>query len=324
MSRLSKGVRWRAKLDLSGVWRADREVILAHALGPEQKLVVSLTRGNVVCEDVVIADRPRRRMRGLLGRGSLPAGEGMLLQPAPSIHTAFMRFAFDAVFMDGTLRVLKVVEHLTPWRIASARHSLAVLELAEGESAARGIAVGDQLGVVEVSDELGSVPDTPGWTQWKWTSHGTETADGMQTVNGDRPAVDVPGAVDQLTGGPTKVLVVGSDRRFRSVAAALLTRRGCAVTLADRNANLADLVERERAEVVVLDAGLSLTDAAHGAARVQTMVPPVGVVIVGEESRQGLTAMPVLPRWGSFDDLYGAIERARPLLSGRVSSGGGG
>jgi uncharacterized membrane protein (UPF0127 family)/CheY-like chemotaxis protein len=264
-------------------------------------------------------------MRGLLGRRSLPEGEGMLLQPAPSIHTAFMRFAFDAVFMDGTLRVLKVVERLAPWRLASARRSWAVLELAEGEVAARGIELGDQLGVVEVSDELGSVPDKPGWTRWNWPPLLEKDGGATGNVNGRDGAGEVVSIdVEHSRAGGTKVLVAGSDRRFRSVAAALLMRRGCAVTLADRSANLAEMVKREAVDVVVFDAGLSLTDAARGAAQLETLVPSVGVVVVGEEPEQALSAMPVLPKWGSFDDLYAAIEHARPAGAGRVVSGGRG
>ena len=80
----------------------------------ESKPIVNLTRGSVVCERAVIADQPLRRMRGLLGRRSLPAGDGLLLRPAPSVHTAFMRFPIDVVFLDRDLQVLKVVEALRP------------------------------------------------------------------------------------------------------------------------------------------------------------------------------------------------------------------
>src|SRR5437588_2157330 len=215
MSRALKRVRGRTKLDLSGVWWAVGEVILADGLGAEQKLIVNLTRGNVICEDVLIADRPRRRMRGLLGRGSLPLGEGMLLQPAPSIHTAFMRFAFDAVFMDGTLRVLKIVERLAPWRVASARHSWAVLELAEGEVDARGVELGDQLGVVEISDELGSVPDRPGWTRWNWPPLPDRNGGPTENVNGSVGAGEVVSIDGEHSrAGGTRVLVGGCARRF--------------------------------------------------------------------------------------------------------------
>ena len=55
---------------------------------------MSLTRedGRVVCEHLLVATRPFARMRGLLGRATLPAGEGILLRPAGSVHTFFMRF----------------------------------------------------------------------------------------------------------------------------------------------------------------------------------------------------------------------------------------
>src|SRR5205807_9982181 len=98
------------------------------------KLIVNLTRERCVCVSE-LADGPLSRMRGLLGRSGLPNGEGMLLSPAPSIHTAFMRFPIDAVFLDRELQVLGIVEQLRPWRVASKRKARAVLELAAGESA---------------------------------------------------------------------------------------------------------------------------------------------------------------------------------------------
>ena len=262
-------------------------------------------------------------MRGLLGRESLEPGEGMLLQPAPSIHTAFMRFAIDAVFMDGTLGVTKIVEGLRPWRMAAAHRSWGVVELAAGEVRRRGIAIGDQLGLVEVTDRLGAFVASPEWTAGQWDG-GRSEAVGDVAVNervngGGQESVATPANSPE----PTRVLLVGTDRRFRSVAAALLTRRGCAVTLGDRTSNVAELAKREGAEVVVLDAGVSLTAAAHGAAQIETLDPPVGLVVVGEEAEQSFSAMPVLAKWGSFNGLYGAIEHARPPRHRRSSNGGG-
>src|SRR5437588_12958429 len=108
------------------------------------KLIVNLTNGRCVCVGE-LANRPLRRMRGLMGRPSLPAGEGMLIHPAPAIHTAFMRFSIDAVFLDRDLRVLDIVEDLPPWRIASQRRARTVLELAAGERARCGVHVGGRL-----------------------------------------------------------------------------------------------------------------------------------------------------------------------------------
>jgi hypothetical protein len=288
----------------------------------ESKVVVNLTRSSVVCDHVLIADRAGRRMRGLLGRDSLAPGEGMLLQPAPSIHTAFMRFAIDAVFVDGTLRVKKIVEGLRPWRIASARHAWGVLEMAAGEVRRRGIAIGDQLGVVEVTDQLGAFVADSDWNGGDSTRSTRRSASDVLLDHQAHNGVDDAGLETDVRQGPgTRVLLVGTDRRFRSVAAALLTRRGCVVTLADRMTNVGELAKREDSEVVVLDAGMSLTAAAQGAAQLETLDPPVGVVVVGEEAELSISAMPVLPRWGSFDGLYGAIEHARPSWARRSLRG---
>jgi uncharacterized protein len=107
----------------------------------------TLTRadGTVVCERVSLADSPVTRMRGLLGRDGLEQGEGLLLRPASSIHTFFMRFPIDAVFLDRSLVVVGIQDAIEPWRAASERGAKAVLELPAGESSRRGLTVGDRL-----------------------------------------------------------------------------------------------------------------------------------------------------------------------------------
>jgi uncharacterized membrane protein (UPF0127 family) len=101
--------------------------------------------GTVVCERCLLAETPFARMRGLLGRSGLPVGEGLLLRPAASIHTAFMRFPIDVVFLDSADRIMKVATHLEPWRMAGCRGARAVLELPAGEAAHRGLVAGTSL-----------------------------------------------------------------------------------------------------------------------------------------------------------------------------------
>ena len=98
--------------------------------------------GTVVCERCLLAETPFARMRGLLGRSDLPSGEGLLLRPASSVHTAFMKFAIDVVFLDRDLRVVKVVPELVPWRTAASRGARAALELPAGEASRRGLREG--------------------------------------------------------------------------------------------------------------------------------------------------------------------------------------
>jgi uncharacterized membrane protein (UPF0127 family) len=113
--------------------------------GPRTLSVLSAARGTTVCERCEIADLPLGRLRGLLGRRGLEPGAGLLLEPSNSIHTFFMLFPIDVVFLDSELRVLRTRTHLGPWRVAGVKRARAVLELPAGEVDRRGIEVGEQL-----------------------------------------------------------------------------------------------------------------------------------------------------------------------------------
>ena len=108
-------------------------------------MVLSEDGRALVCKRCELADGPWSRFRGLMGRARLEAEEGLMLRPASSIHTSFMRFPIDAVFLDDQLRVLGVRESLRPWRAAAVRGASTVLELAAGESARHRIAPGERL-----------------------------------------------------------------------------------------------------------------------------------------------------------------------------------
>lgn len=106
--------------------------------------------GRAICERCAVADSPWSRLRGLLGRKELPRDEGLLIRPTWSIHMFFMRFPIDAVFVDRDGVVLRIAEHLAPWRMASRRGARAVVELAAGEAGRRGLSVGDRLDLTSV------------------------------------------------------------------------------------------------------------------------------------------------------------------------------
>jgi uncharacterized membrane protein (UPF0127 family)/CheY-like chemotaxis protein len=263
-------------------------------LAAKTKLIVNATRGKCLCV-VVLADRPLRRMWGLIGQRGLPAGEGMLITPAPAIHTAFMRFPIDALFLDRNMRVLDIVERLRPWRVASKRRARAVLELSAGECARRGVEIGDRLELRERSANGALGPDEvdPGRA-------------GVAGAHGGRG-----GELARLQ--PLRVLVLSPDRQFRTVVSLLLARRNCSVTSTANAARLPELIVRERADVAVIDA----SDAATGAAfaTVQTLAQPIGLVLVADDLDGALHEAPVLPKWGPFRDLLAAIERAHASTS---------
>ena len=123
---------------------------------PMPQVALANGEGTVVCEHCFLAETMFARLRGLLGRSGLSSGEGMLLRPAASVHTAFMRFTIDVVFLDRDSRVLKVAAELAPWRTAGCRGARAVLELPAGEANRRGLRPGVSLTQVWRSEAMSS------------------------------------------------------------------------------------------------------------------------------------------------------------------------
>ena len=114
-----------------------------------QRLVTDDAHERVVYERCVVADKTHVRMRGLLGRDELPACEGLLLEPAPSMHTCFMRFPIDVVFLGADMRVVSVVPEMRTWKFAGRRGTRSVLELAAGEAERSGTREGVVLRLAE-------------------------------------------------------------------------------------------------------------------------------------------------------------------------------
>ena len=119
--------------------------------GARQTLALRGEGGRLVCARCELADGPISRARGLLGRARLAEGEGVLLKPTFSIHTFFMRFPIDAVFLDREGAVVDVVRRLKPWRAATRLKARAVLELAAGEADRVRLDVGERLRLEEAA-----------------------------------------------------------------------------------------------------------------------------------------------------------------------------
>lgn len=101
--------------------------------------------------DVEVADRVEvavtrsSRRKGLLGRSGLDASGALILAPCLAVHTMFMRFAIDVVFVDSDGCALRMVPNLGPWRIAVEPFAHAVVELPAGSLSQRRVNVGDRL-----------------------------------------------------------------------------------------------------------------------------------------------------------------------------------
>jgi uncharacterized protein len=107
--------------------------------------VRNLTRQTVLADMVEVADRATTRRKGLLGRTHLPVGEALWIVPCESVHTFFMRFSIDLVYLDRSKKVRKVRTNVPPWRISICFHAHSVIELAAGSVLASHTSRGDQL-----------------------------------------------------------------------------------------------------------------------------------------------------------------------------------
>ena len=99
----------------------------------------------VLATTVEVASTRRSRRVGLLGRSRLEFASALVLEPCWMIHTAFMRFAIDVVFVGRDNRVVDVAHGVRPWRAAASWRARRVIELPAGTLARHGVEVGDPL-----------------------------------------------------------------------------------------------------------------------------------------------------------------------------------
>jgi uncharacterized membrane protein (UPF0127 family) len=90
------------------------------------------------------------RLVGLLGRSSLAPGEGLVIEPCSSVHTAFMRFSIDVLYVDKHGKVIKATPEMKPFRVGGVlKTSCSVIELPNGTIEATGTVPGDELSFTE-------------------------------------------------------------------------------------------------------------------------------------------------------------------------------
>lgn len=109
-------------------------------------MILNTTRGTCVARHVEVAGTYFKRGVGLMFRSALAPEHGMWIEPCAWIHSGFMRFPFDALFVDKNRKVIFLIKSMKPWRISPwVKGGDAVLELPAGAIALSQTEVGDQL-----------------------------------------------------------------------------------------------------------------------------------------------------------------------------------
>lgn len=116
-------------------------------------IITNLNRATELATALKVATTSAQRNRGLLGRDRLDSGTGLWIIPTQAVHTFFMRFAIDLVYLDRKMRVRKLVEHLGPWRVSVCWSAHSVMELPAGVIRATGTRRGDLLDFEEADEE---------------------------------------------------------------------------------------------------------------------------------------------------------------------------
>ncbi len=100
----------------------------------------------ILAKDVEITFSFWQRLWGMIGKRKLPDGYGLLLKPCNAIHSFFMSFPFDAVFLNNDLVIVYIIESMPPFRFSHfVRTACSVLELPDGTVRYTGCKVGDCL-----------------------------------------------------------------------------------------------------------------------------------------------------------------------------------
>ncbi len=109
----------------------------------------NLTRQTDLAVAAELADSRTKRRQGLLNRPPLAPGEGLWLVPCEAVHTFFMKFPIDLVYIDRERTVRKVRHAVQPWRVSACFSAHSVIELPAGAARASGAAKGDRLQIAE-------------------------------------------------------------------------------------------------------------------------------------------------------------------------------
>lgn len=113
--------------------------------------IYNSTQNKLLAEDVKLADNIISRTFGLIPKKNMLQDEGLIIKPCCSIHTFFMRFTIDVLFVDRRNQIVGMYENVKPWRILPIHlNSFYVIELASGSISSKNIQKGD---IISLSTE---------------------------------------------------------------------------------------------------------------------------------------------------------------------------
>lgn len=111
--------------------------------------LINQSSKNILVADLEKASNFLSRGKGLLGRSHLAESAGLWILNCKDIHTCFMKFPIDAIFLDENMKVISLHKNIQPWRFTFSWKAKSVIELPAGKILAEKIQIGDHLDVVD-------------------------------------------------------------------------------------------------------------------------------------------------------------------------------
>lgn len=110
------------------------------------KQLTNKTKNKTLATHLDVASNFSTRAKGLLGKDNLPQGHALLIKNCSSIHTFFMKFDLDVIFVDRNLKVTSIHTNIPAWRLVIPRWgSKDVIEMASGQLSSAIVETGDEL-----------------------------------------------------------------------------------------------------------------------------------------------------------------------------------
>lgn len=110
--------------------------------------IINQDKNTILAKDAALANTVFTRIVGLLGRSGLKEGEALVIRPCTSIHTFFMGFAIDIIFVDKNGRVIKLIYSMEPFKLTGIYFKASfAIELPQGIIQATSTKKGDRISV---------------------------------------------------------------------------------------------------------------------------------------------------------------------------------
>jgi len=106
-------------------------------------ILVSKTSNTVVSENIMVADTFFKRLKGLMFTKELRLQEALHIIPCNEIHTFFMNYSIDVLYLDKDMNIVHIDEDMVPGKIGKhIKNAISVVELPEGRIKAAGLEIG--------------------------------------------------------------------------------------------------------------------------------------------------------------------------------------